>query len=162
MEDFLLFCFIKNNLNRPLLIMFFFLLLYLKWPLWAFIGLYQKLPFSPYHFIENGLIRPLWKTAFIKYFLQYCLIKNGLYRGFFALSLHQKWPLSSIFALLLYRKWHILTFIGLYRPLLAFITNGLFHFIALSKTAFICLYRKCPCLLYHFITLSKTAFICLY
>ena len=155
MEDFLLYCFIKNSLNRPLLKMFFFvLLLYLKWPLWAFIGLYQKLPFSPYHFIENGLIWPLWKTAFIKYFLQYCLIKNGLYRGFFALSLHQKWPLLSIFCFIALQK---MAYIDLYRPLQAFI--GLYNkqpfslycfiknslYLPLSKMPFFALS------LYHFI-----------
>ena len=91
-------------------------------------------------------------------------IKNGLYGGFFAL--------------LLYRKLHILTFIGLYRPLLAFITNGLFTLLlyqkqllsAFIKNALFCfitlsLYLKQPLSafiekgLFRFFALSKTAFI---
>ena len=128
----------------------------LYWPLskiaFFTLSLYRKRPYSA--LMENSLYQVFFaillnqKQPLSRFFLLYLFIKNGLYRVFFAL--------------LLYRKWHILTFIGLYRPLLAFITNSLFHFIALSKTAFICLYRKCPFSLYHFITLSKTAFICLY
>ena len=64
------------------------------------------------------------------------LIKNGLYWGFFTLSLYRKLPLSRIF-----------------------------RFIALSKTAFMDLYWKRPFSLYCFIEnglywlLSKTAII---
>ena len=80
-----------------------------------------------YHFIENGLYRPLSKTAFFEDFLLYFFIEIGLYQGFFALLLYRKWPLS------------------------AFIKNGFFHLIDLSKTAFISLYKKQPFVLYRFI-----------
>ena len=93
---------------------------------------------SLYCFIKNGLYWSLLKIAFSKDFLLYLFIKNSLHPGFFALSLYQKQPFLRIFC-----------------------------FIALSKTAFICLmslYWKQPFLLYCFIEnslyqpLSKMAF----
>ena len=82
----------------------------------------------------------LWKMALIRDFSFIALsklpllayIKNGLYKGFFALSLYQK------------------------QPLLAFIKISLFCFVALL------LYPKRPLskrAFFTFITLSKTAFI---
>ena len=58
---------------------------------------------------------------------------------FFTLSLYQKWPLSMIFAL---SKNAIMKDLSLdQKPSLsAFIKNGLFCLIALSKGAFISLY----------------------
>ena len=68
-EDFLLYYFIKNGLYQG-----FLLIALLKT---AFIGLYW--PFSLYNFIKYGLYQPLSKMAFIKDFLLYHFIENGLY-----------------------------------------------------------------------------------
>ena len=89
----------------------------------------------PYIYIENGIYRPLSKTTF------FALSKRAFIRLYWVepFSLYQKqafvglyWPLSKtalikdFSLLLLYRKWP-----------LSRIENRLFHFIALSKPAFI-------------------------
>ena len=134
-----LLAFMKNSLFH-----FIALLLYWKRPLSALIknSLYQGF----FTLSKKGLFRfiTLLKTAFIEDFSLYCLIKNGLYRPLlktaFLLYCFIKnglnWPLSKkgFFALSLYLK----------QPLLVSIKNGLFCFIALSKTVFINLYQKQP------------------
>ena len=89
-----------------------------------------------------GLYQPLLKTAFIKKCLLYCFMEKGCYRGFWFYPYIKNGLYQGFFALLLYRK----------QPL-----SRIFCFIALLKTAFICLYQ--PLSKIAFFALSKTPFL---
>ena len=127
MEDFLLYCFIKNSLYRPLSKRAFFaLLLYQKRPLLVIFGLYWSL--SIIALIKHFSLSQEWPLSRIFCFIT--LSKNGLYRHlsafiknglfrFIALSFIENglyWPLSQMafFTLSLYLKQPLSAFIGLY------------------------------------------------
>ena len=73
------------------------------------------------------------------------------------------WLIKKITEVNMYKQIELFNKSNFRRPLFAFIKNGLFHFITLSKMAFIddfCSIQKCH---YEgFFTLSKTVFISLY